>query len=66
MELGPVALIPELDDMTYQPVDVAGHAYKSFSGGLSDLAPYDLSDRDRGTDSMLTGQTFPFNTYLGC
>ena len=66
MGLGSVTLIAELNDLTYQLVDIAGHASKSLSGGLSDLAPYDLSDRGRGTDSMLSGQTFPFNTYLGC
>ena len=26
--------------------------------------PYDRSDRRRRTDSMLSGKTFPFNTYL--
>ena len=58
------SLIPELDDLPNQLVDVAGHAYKSLSGGLSDLAPYDLSDRGRGTDSMLSSQTFLFNRNL--
>jgi hypothetical protein len=38
MELGPITLIPELDDLPNQLIDVAGHAHVSFSGILSDLA----------------------------